>query len=90
LARAWRRWSLIFGLGLGAAFAGWLLMPNALMPERIFRWQRGAWGEQKTQRELTRLKRDRWVVRHDLRWGSGPTTTTSSPASPFTSSARRS
>ena len=70
LARPSGRWSLLIGLGFGAAFAGWLLLPEALVPARIFRWQLGAWGEQMTQSELKRLKREGWVVRHDVRWGT--------------------
>jgi hypothetical protein len=40
------------------------------MPAHISRWQLGAWGEQKTKKELKPLKREGWTVRHDAAWGA--------------------
>jgi hypothetical protein len=62
-------WSIYASVALGAAAAFWLLAPEALMPGHIANWQRGFWGEQNTQSELKRLKREGWTVRHDVRWG---------------------
>jgi hypothetical protein len=39
------------------------------MPHQVFKWQLGAWGEQKTASELKRLRHDGWVIRHDVVWG---------------------
>ena len=61
--------SLIAGLGFGTAMASWLLMPEALMPAAISRWQVGAWGEENTEGELKVMQRAGWTVAHDVRWG---------------------
>ena len=39
---------------LGMAY---FMLPDALMPEHIARWQRGAWGEQNTAKALKPLRR---------------------------------
>jgi hypothetical protein len=44
----------------------WILLPDALMPDHIRRKERGAWGEQRTARQLKPLKREGWTIRHDL------------------------
>lgn len=62
------RASLYAGVGFGVVAASFTLMPEALMPEHISRWQRGMWGEQMTERELKQLTREGWSVRHALRW----------------------
>ncbi len=63
------RASLFAGFAFGAVLASWVLMPDALMPAHISSWQRGSWGEQMTQSELKRLKREGWTIRHDVCWG---------------------
>lgn len=63
-------WAFYAGFGFGAAATASLLLPDAVMPGRIFKWQMGSWGEQKTASELKRLKRDGWVVQNDVAWGS--------------------
>jgi hypothetical protein len=63
------RWSLIAGLILGMSIMGTWLVPDALLPSHISNWQLGAWGEQMTARELRVLRRDGWMVRHDVKWG---------------------
>jgi hypothetical protein len=55
---------------LGMAY---LMLPEALMPDHIARWQRGAWGEQRTARALKRLRKEGWLIRHDLATGYGNT-----------------
>jgi len=37
-----------------------------LVPDHIERWRRGAWGEQNTAKALKPLRKDGWIVRHDL------------------------
>ncbi len=72
LAIVWHpgsRWSLFAGFVLGMIGGAAVVAPDALMPAHIGRWQLGAWGEQNTQSELKKLKRDGWTIRHDLRWG---------------------
>jgi hypothetical protein len=64
-----RSWSLIVGVLYGGIFVGWMLFPQLFVPRRIFNWQMGAWGEQKTASELKRLQKQGWVVRHDAAWG---------------------
>ena len=49
----------------------YLMLPDALMPEHIARWQRGAGGEQKTARALKPLRKEGWLIRHDLATGYG-------------------
>jgi hypothetical protein len=39
------------------------------MPSHILNWKLGSWGEQMTASALKRLKREGWIVRHDVRWG---------------------
>jgi hypothetical protein len=64
-----RGWSLVAGILCGGVFVGWMLFPQLFMPRQIFRYQMGAWGEQKTASELKRLGKQGWVVRHDAAWG---------------------
>jgi Nuclease-related domain len=63
------RWGLYAGFVFGAAAVTWILLPDAVMPHQVFKWQLGAWGEQKTASELRRLERDGWLIRHDVAWG---------------------
>lgn len=63
------RWSLTAGLLLGGAVMATWLIPDTLLPSHIANWQLGAWGEQMTASELKRLRSDRWIVRHDIKWG---------------------
>lgn len=65
------RWALLVGIVFGMAVMGVRMLPEALMPGHIFNWQLGAWGEQMTATELAALPKDEWVVRHDVRWGTG-------------------
>lgn len=52
----------LFGM-IGTAFG---LLPDLLLPDHIARWQRGAWGEQNTAKALKRLRKQGWLIRHDL------------------------
>jgi hypothetical protein len=63
------RWALFAGITFGMALAATWLIPDALQPTHITNWQLGAWGEQMTASELRKLRREGWVVRHDVRWG---------------------
>lgn len=63
------RWGLYAGFVFGGAAVAWILLPDAVMPHQVFKWQLGAWGEQKTASELRRLERDGWLIRHDVAWG---------------------
>lgn len=54
---------------MGLVGGAMMVIPAALVPNYIENWQIGAWGEEKTERELRKLLRDEWVVRHDVEWG---------------------
>jgi Nuclease-related domain. len=60
------RWEFALGGLFGATLIAWLLLPHALLPEHIARWERGAFGEESTAKELRQLKREGWTVRHDV------------------------
>lgn len=62
-------WRFAEGLVFGMVAMAFAMLPDTLMPEHIRRWQRGAWGEQKTARALKPLRKDGWVIRHDLATG---------------------
>ena len=64
----WRPFGTSF---LVAAGAGWIVVQHLAAPDHIQRWQRGAWGEQWTAKELRPLKKEGWFVRHDLQNGRG-------------------
>jgi hypothetical protein len=66
-------WRFGAGLLFGMVGMGFYLFRDALMPDHIKRWQRGAWGEQNTAKALKPLKKAGWLVRHDLaaRYGKG-------------------
>ena len=65
------RWRLVEGFLFGMlAMALWML-PDALMPDHIARWQRGSWGEQNTSKALRPLRKQGWLIRHDLATGYG-------------------
>jgi hypothetical protein len=63
------RWALFAGVTFGMAVASTWLIPDALQPTHITNWQLGAWGEQMTASELKALRREGWIVRHDVKWG---------------------
>lgn len=65
-------WAMVIGSWFGALIAGWVLIPDVMMPGWIGNWQEGAWGEENTASELRRLKRKGWTVRHDVKAGDGP------------------
>jgi hypothetical protein len=67
------RFRFLEGLFFGALGAAVFLLPQALLPDQIARWERGAWGEQSTSRRLRRLDRKTWQSRHDLATGYGKT-----------------
>jgi hypothetical protein len=75
VALAWTPsgWRFAAGLMFGMVGMGFYLFPDAVMPDHIKRWQRGAWGEQNTAKALKPLKNSGWLVRHDLaaRYGKG-------------------
>jgi hypothetical protein len=64
-------WQFTAGLVLGGAAIAAYMLPDAILPDHIQRWQRGAWGEQNTARQLRRLRKHRWTVRHDLAAAGG-------------------
>ncbi|MCA0252002.1 MAG: NERD domain-containing protein [Actinobacteria bacterium] len=57
------------GFFSGAVLTFWVLA-RASPPGWIENWQLGAWGEQKTAKELSHLP-DSWVVLHDVKTGRG-------------------
>lgn len=61
--------TIMIGLVAGMAVGWWVLRDQP--PDHIARWQRGAWGEQKTARALKPLKKQGWHFRHDLEGSSG-------------------
>lgn len=66
-------WRLLEGFLFGmTAMAVWMF-PDAVLPDHIARWQRGAWGEQETAKVLKPLRKQGWLVRHDLATGYGNT-----------------
>jgi hypothetical protein len=55
------------GMVLAASvIIAWWTIRESLAPDHIARWQRGAWGEQNTAKALKPLRKDGWVIRHDL------------------------
>jgi hypothetical protein len=64
-------WNFTVGGIFGAAAMAALLLTDVLMPDRISRWERGQWGEQKTASAIRALKREGWTIRHDLATGFG-------------------
>jgi len=66
-----RPWTLLAGVFIGCALASSILLPEALMPAWITRWRDGSWGEENTARELRRLERIGWTVRHDVGTSAG-------------------
>ena len=66
-------WAMVIGSWFGALVAGWVLVPDLMLPGWIGNWQEGAWGgEENTATVLRRLKRKGWTVRHDVKAGDGP------------------
>jgi hypothetical protein len=67
------RWRFGEGLFFGMLGMAYVMFPDAVMPDHIGRWQRGAWGEQKTAKALLPLRKQGWLIRHDLatRYGKG-------------------
>ena len=63
------KWRFGEGLVFGMLGIAYFMLPDALMPEHIARWQRGAWGEQNTAKALKPLRRQGWLIRHDLATG---------------------
>jgi len=64
-------WRLLEGFFFGALAMAFWVLPEAVMPDHIARWQRGAWGEQSSARALKPLRKQGWLVRHDLATGYG-------------------
>jgi hypothetical protein len=64
-------WRLLEGFFFGMLAMAFWMFPEAVMPDHIARWQRGAWGEQSTARALKALRKQGWLVRHDLATGYG-------------------
>ncbi|WP_203568279.1 nuclease-related domain-containing protein [Aestuariimicrobium ganziense] len=64
-------WSVIWGAGLiaGAMIMGWLILRDS-PPSSIANWQTGAWGEERTAKELAKLPKE-WTVLHDIDTGRG-------------------
>jgi Nuclease-related domain len=63
------KWRFGEGLVFGMLGMAYLMLPDVVMPEHIARWQRGAWGEQKTAKALKSLRKQGWLIRHDLATG---------------------
>ncbi len=68
LPNEWKTMLLVFAFALPV---GWWGIQEALLPDHIGRWRRGAWGEQMTASELKKLRREGWVDRHDVETGWG-------------------
>lgn len=64
-------WRLLEGFVFGMLAMALWMFPDAVMPDHIARWQRGAWGEQSTAKALRPLRKQGWLVRHDLATGYG-------------------
>jgi hypothetical protein len=61
-----------FALGLVASvLVVWGVVIETFIPDHINRWQRGAFGEQYTAKALKPLRKDGWVIRHDLQTRNG-------------------
>lgn len=60
--------ALAAGLVLGLLGGAMMVLPGAMLPGYISRWQLGAWGEENTARALEKLPRHEWVIRHDVKW----------------------
>jgi hypothetical protein len=65
------RWRFGEGLFFGILGMAYVMFPDAVLPDHIGRWQRGAWGEQKTAKALLPLQKKGWLIRHDLATGYG-------------------
>lgn len=61
--------TLMIGIVLGAIGMGFYVLPDMLLPDHIARWERGAWGEQNTAKALKPLRKQGWLIRHDLASG---------------------
>jgi hypothetical protein len=64
-------WRFAAGLIVGMLATAYVMFPEAVMPDYISRWQRGAWGEQETAKALKPLLKGGWLIRHDLATGYG-------------------
>jgi hypothetical protein len=64
-------WTLAVGVLLGMIGTSLVLLPDVLLPDYIARYERGAWGEQNTAKALRPLRKEGWLVRHDLATGYG-------------------
>jgi hypothetical protein len=62
--------TLLFVLAGCTVIGAWGLR-EALVPDHISRWQRGAWGEEMTAKELKPLRRSGWQIRHDIQTPRG-------------------
>lgn len=65
------RWRLLEGFFFGMLATALWIFPDAVLPDHIARWQRGAWGEQSTAKVLKPLAKQGWCIRHDLATGYG-------------------
>lgn len=61
-----QHWRFQAGFLLGMLAMALWMFPDAVMPDHIARWQRGAWGEQNTAKALRSLRKQGWLIRHDL------------------------
>lgn len=59
-----------FAAALGGALVGVFVAARHSPPLHVATWEAGAWGEEATAKELTRLEAEGWVVLHDLANGS--------------------
>jgi hypothetical protein len=64
-------WRFAEGALVGLIAAAYVALPDLLMPDHIARLERGAWGEENTQKALKPLRRQGWLIRHDLATGYG-------------------
>jgi Nuclease-related domain len=65
------KWTLLIGFVLGMVGIGFWVLPEVIVPDHISRWERGAWGEQNTAKALRSLRKEGWLIRHDLATGYG-------------------
>ena len=64
----WRVAGVALAVAMGVA---WAAIREMAAPDHIQRWERVAWGEQWTAKELRPLKKQGWILRHDIANGAG-------------------
>ena len=63
-------WGVAFGFLIGAGVMGYAFLLSDV-PDEVFRWERGAEGERRTEQRLRALEAEGWIVTHDVQRGRG-------------------